>query len=38
MNIKTINKGIRGRGNIGKIEREEMNSSNHKTSPDGAIS
>jgi hypothetical protein len=36
-NIQTMNKGIMRRENIGKID-EEINSSNHKTSPDGTIS
>jgi hypothetical protein len=37
-NIHTLHKGIRRHGNVGEIEEEEINSSNHKTSHNGTIS
>jgi hypothetical protein len=36
--IQTKNKGIRRHGNVGEIKEEEINSSNHKASPDDIIS
>jgi hypothetical protein len=36
--IQIMNKGRRRRGNVGEIKGKEMNSSNHKTSPDDTIS